>query len=51
MNRDTPVGFDDLLAAFEWVSAGAPTENSAYVSRKTGDTHWVSNSIPEVAVA
>lgn len=33
------VRFDDLLAGFDWVNA-EPTENSAYVSRRTGLVHW-----------
>lgn len=42
METDAPVSYADLLAAFEWVSSSAPMENSAFVSRKTGATHWAS---------
>jgi hypothetical protein len=36
-----PVSFDDLLAAYEWVSAGevAALDCEAYVSRATGTIH------------
>ena len=34
--------FDDLLSAFEWVSASPDDENQAYVSRATGVVHWSS---------
>lgn len=43
MEFNAPVRFDDLLSAFEWVSSGALADNSAYVSRKTGATHWASD--------
>ena len=36
--------FDDLLAGFDWASA-EPTENAAYVSRKTGRVHWASEEM------
>ena len=42
----TPINFEDLLMAYEWVSAAPPTENSAYVSRATGKIHWASDSNP-----
>ena len=42
MESDILVSYADLLAAFEWVSSSAPTLNSAFVSRKTGATHWAS---------
>jgi len=42
MESDTLVSYADLLTAFEWVSSGAPMENSAFVSRKTGALHWAS---------
>ncbi len=35
------VRFDDLLAGFDLVSV-EPTENEAYVSRRTGLVHWAS---------
>jgi hypothetical protein len=38
------VQFDDLLAAFDWVSA-QPLDNAAYVSRRTGQVHWVSEAM------
>ena len=38
------VRFDDLLAGFDWVNA-EPMQNSAYVSRRTGQVHWVSEVI------
>ncbi len=42
MESDALVSYADLLEAFEWVSSSAPMENSAFVSRKTGATHWAS---------
>ena len=42
---DARVSYADLLAAFEWVSSSAQMENSAFVSRKTGTTHWASDLI------
>ena len=38
----TPLSFDDLESAFHWVSGLGPFENSAYVSRATGQIYWVS---------
>ena len=43
----TTVKYDDLETAFEFVSAGAPTENSAYVSLDTGHIYWVSDYVDE----
>jgi len=43
MQTTAPISFDDLLLAYEWVSAGASFENEAYVSRVTGKIHWSSN--------
>ena len=43
MTSSAPVSFADLLAAYEWVSASAPMENDAYVSRATGKIHWASS--------
>lgn len=40
----TRIRYDDLLSAFEWVSAAAPSGNSAFVSRQTGRLHWASSS-------
>jgi hypothetical protein len=42
MESDILVSYADLLAAFEWVSSSAPMLNSAFVSQKTGTTHWAS---------
>jgi nicotinamidase-related amidase len=33
--------FDDLISAFEWVSADPGAENAAYVCRTTGRVFWV----------
>jgi hypothetical protein len=43
------VSREDLLAAFEWVSAGdaAAVDCNAYVSRLTGTVHWVGEGIDE----
>ena len=40
-----PVNLDDLIAAFEWVSAGdaAAMDCEAYVSRAAGTIHWCSD--------
>lgn len=40
MTLSAPVKFDDLLAAFEWVSSSS--ESEAFVSRATGNVHWSS---------
>ncbi|WP_265923011.1 UPF0158 family protein [Cupriavidus nantongensis] len=37
------IKFDDLSMAFDFVSAGAPYENNAYVSIDTGKFYWTSN--------
>lgn len=42
MPHRTPLSFDDLEAAFEWVSAAAPCVNSAYISRETGKVLFAS---------
>ena len=44
MPANPPVSYADLLDAFEWVSASADLQNSAFVSRKTGCTHWASET-------
>ena len=44
MTASPLVSYAELLDAFDWVSAGGPMENSAFVSRKTGATHWASES-------
>ncbi len=36
--------FDDLLAAYEWVSS-SPDDSEAFVSRVTGSVHWSSSAI------
>ena len=43
------VDLDDLLAAYEWVSAGeAATVNAeAYISRLTGEIHWCGEGVDE----
>ena len=45
MTLSAPVKFDDVLAAYEWVSSSSPTENEAFVSRITGNVHWSSSII------
>ena len=42
-----PVSFDELLAAYEWVSAGgvAALDCEAYVNRETGTVHWFKNEL------
>jgi hypothetical protein len=40
------VKFDDLLAAFDFVSFGTPFENQAFVSLDTGAVYWMSESNP-----
>jgi hypothetical protein len=44
MTASTTVKFEDLLAAFEWVSA-SPGDSEAFVSRVTGDVHWSSSTM------
>ena len=38
-----PVKYSELLGAFEFVSAGAPFEHSAYICADTGKIFWVSD--------
>lgn len=45
MPTKTLVSCADLLTAFEWVSAEFSTDNIAYVSRQTGEIHWVSEDL------
>jgi hypothetical protein len=45
MAHSALVSYADLLAAFDWVSSSGAMENSAFVSRKTGATHWASDVI------
>jgi hypothetical protein len=40
-----PVDFANLLAAFEWVSATADSENAAYICRTTGVAYFTSSSM------
>ena len=40
------VKYDDLSAAFDFVSFGAPFEHRAFVSRDTGAVYWVSETNP-----
>ena len=40
------VKYDDLLAAFDFVSFGAPFEHRAFVSRDTGAVYWISETNP-----
>jgi hypothetical protein len=40
--RIIAVNGDDLRTAFEWVSAGTPSENAAYVSIESGRIYWTS---------
>ncbi len=43
MTQSAQVNFDDLLAAYEWVSS-SPGECEAFVSRLTGSVHWSSST-------
>jgi len=38
------VKYDDLLAAYEWVSS-SPEDSDAFVSRVTGNVHWSSSTM------
>jgi hypothetical protein len=40
------VKYDDLSAAFDFVSFGAPFEHRAFVSRDTGAVYWISETNP-----
>jgi hypothetical protein len=40
------VKYEDLLAAFDFVSCAAPMEHQAYISMDTGTIHWVSELNP-----
>jgi len=44
MTQIAQVKFEDLLAAYEWVSS-SPDDCEAFVSRITGNVHWSSSSI------
>ena len=39
------ISFDDLRAAFDWVSASMAFENAAYISKATGQIYWVSTAV------
>lgn len=39
------VKYDDLSSAFDFVSAAAPMDHHAYVSRDTGKVYWTSDSV------
>lgn len=43
-SSNTPVKFDDLLAAYEWASS-SPDECEAFVSRVTGNIHLSSSTM------
>jgi len=43
MEPSAPLDYADLLDEFEWVSASADGENSAYVCRATGATYFTSS--------
>ena len=43
MTTSTPVKFEDLLAAYEWVCS-SPGDSEAFVSRRTGTVHWSSST-------
>ena len=40
------VNYEDLSAAFEFVSSGAPMEHQAYISMDTGRIYWISEVAP-----
>jgi hypothetical protein len=44
MTLSAPVKYDDLLAAYEWVSS-SPDDSEAFVSRVTGNVHWTSSTM------
>lgn len=44
MTLSAPVKYDDLLAAYEWVSS-SPDDSEAFVSRVTGNVHWSSSTM------
>ena len=39
------INYDDLRNAFEFVSSGSPSEQSAYICLDTGKIYWVSSDI------
>lgn len=44
MKLSAPVKYDDLLAAYEWISS-SPGDGEAFVSRITGNVHWSSSTL------
>jgi hypothetical protein len=40
------VNYDDLSAAFDFVSFAPPLEHAAFVSLDTGAIHWISHTSP-----
>jgi hypothetical protein len=48
-HMSTRLSFDELLAAFEWVSAGeaAALDCNAYVSTVSGKVHWSGEGVDE----
>jgi len=44
MTLTAPVKYDDLLAAYEWVSS-SPDDSEAFVSRVTGNVYWSSSTM------
>ena len=44
-----PVNFDELIAAYEWVSTGETIamDCEAYISRATGAIHWCGEGVEE----
>ncbi|MFZ2266285.1 MAG: UPF0158 family protein [Azonexus sp.] len=44
MTPSTPVKFEDLLVAYEWVSS-SPEDSEAFVSRVTGNIHLSASSM------
>lgn len=44
------VKYEDLTAAFDFVSFGAPMEHQAYISLDTGTIYWVSEFVEEEEV-
>jgi hypothetical protein len=53
MTQKPSVSLDDLESALQWVSAAAPFENAAYISKMTGQifyssvTHGTEDELPE----
>jgi hypothetical protein len=44
MTLSASVKYDDLLAAYEWVSS-SPDDSEAFVSRVSGNVHWTSSTM------